>query len=60
VTTGGSITYMVGYGIGAYGVGALRDAGHLALSEIYTGAGVLAGGMAVLALLLTRRPPAPR
>jgi MFS transporter, FHS family, glucose/mannose:H+ symporter len=46
--------YMVGYGIGAYGVGPARDAGHLTLSTIYTGAGVLAAGMAVLAVLVTR------
>lgn len=51
--------YMAGYGIAAFGVGAVREMGHVPLSEIYTGAGVLSGVMAVLALLLTRRPPRP-
>ncbi|HLJ61431.1 MAG TPA: MFS transporter [bacterium] len=52
--------YMVGYGIGAYGVGAARDAGHLTLSAIYTAAAVLAAGMAVLAVLVTRSSGASR
>jgi MFS family permease len=53
--------YMVGYGVGAFGVGPLRDAGHLTLSTIYTGTSVLAAGMAVVAFALTwpRRNPAP-
>ena len=44
--------YMVGYGVGAFGVGPVRDAGHLALSTVYTGTSVLAAGMAVMAFAL--------
>jgi len=47
--------YMVGYGVGAFGVGPVRDLGHIPLTVIYTSASVLAAGMAVLAWLLTPR-----
>jgi len=52
--------YMVGYGVGAFGVGPIRDAGHLALSTVYTDTSVLAAGMAVVAFVLAwpRRDPA--
>lgn len=51
--------YMVGYGIGAFGVGPLRDAAHLSLSAIYLGAGAVAVCMAALALRVARaRAPA--
>ena len=46
--------YMVGYGIGAFGVGPLRDAAHLTLGAIYAGAGAVAVCMAVLALRVVR------
>jgi fucose permease len=52
--------YMAGYGVGAFGVGPIRDAGHLALSTVYTDTSVLAAGMAVVAFVLAwpRRDPA--
>jgi predicted MFS family arabinose efflux permease len=55
-TVSGSLVaaYMVGYGIGAFGVGPVQDIGHLALSTVYTGASVLAAGTAVLAFVLAR------
>ncbi len=44
--------YMLGYGVGAFGVGPIRDVAHVALSTVYTGTSVLAAGMAGTALLL--------
>jgi MFS transporter, FHS family, glucose/mannose:H+ symporter len=50
--------YMMGYGIGAFAVGPLREAGSLALSEVYFGASAIAAVMVVLAWRLAR-PRAP-
>jgi fucose permease len=46
--------YMMGYGIGAFAVGPLREAGSLALSEVYLGASAIAAAMVVLAWRLAR------
>ncbi len=51
--------YMLGYGVGAFGVGPVKDVAHVALSVVYTSTSVLAAGMAGAALLLSwprRRP----
>ncbi len=47
--------YMVGYGIGAFGVGPVRDLGHVPLAVIYPSAAVLAVAIAVLAWRVTPR-----
>jgi hypothetical protein len=53
--------YMLGYGVGAFGVGPVRDVAHLALSTVYTGTSVLAAGMIGAAFVLAwpRKRPAP-
>lgn len=51
--------YMLGFGIGSFGVGPLRDWGGLAISTIYTGSGVVALVMATLAFLIVRAAPRP-
>lgn len=53
--------YMLGYGVGAFGVGPVRDVAHLALSTVYTGTSALAAGMTGAAFVLAwprsaRRP----
>ena len=50
--------YMMGYGIGAFAVGPLRQAVGLALSQVYLGAIAIALAMVVLALTLARARPA--
>ncbi len=46
--------YMMGYGIGAFAVGPLREVGNLQLSAVYFGATAIAAAMIVLAVLLAR------
>jgi fucose permease len=48
--------YMMGYGIGAFAVGPLRQVGSLELSAVYYGATVIAAAMVVLAAVLARSP----
>lgn len=48
--------YMMGYGIGAFAVGPLRQVGDLELSTVYLGAIAIALVMVVLALVLARAP----
>ena len=48
--------YMMGYGIGAFAVGPLRDVGDLELSTVYSGATAIAAVMVVLAVVLARPP----
>lgn len=52
--------YMTGFGIGAFAVGSLREAGDLPLSQVYLWAMAIAAVLIVLTLALTRRsaPPA--
>ena len=50
--------YMMGYGIGAFAVGPLRQVGNFELSIVYSGATVIAAAMVVLAVALARRPRA--
>ena len=50
---------MVGYGIGAFAVGPLRQVGNLQLSEVYLGAIGIASVLIVLALALTRQVVVP-
>ncbi|HKI93808.1 MAG TPA: MFS transporter [Gemmatimonadales bacterium] len=50
--------YMIGYGIAAFAVGPLVDAGVASLGAIYLGASVVAAGMLALAYGLTRRADA--
>jgi predicted MFS family arabinose efflux permease len=50
--------YMIGYGIAAFAVGPLVDAGVASLGGIYVAASVVAAGMLVLAYGLTRRADA--
>lgn len=47
---------MLGVGIGAYGIGVLRDTGGLGFSTIYAGAGLFAAAMAALASHLMFTP----
>ncbi len=47
--------YMMGFGIGAFAVGPLREAGDLQLSQIYLWAMTIAAVLIVLTLALTRR-----
>jgi MFS transporter, FHS family, glucose/mannose:H+ symporter len=46
--------YMMGYGIGAFAVGPLRQVGSLELSAVYYGATVIAAAMVALAVVLAR------
>jgi fucose permease len=46
--------YMMGYGIGAFAVGPLRQVGDLQLSSVFLGATTIAAAMIVLALVLAR------
>ena len=48
--------YMMGYGIGAFAVGPVRQLGDLQLSAVYSGATVIAAAMVVLAAMLARAP----
>jgi len=48
--------YQLGYGIAAFGVGPLRDAG-VELPTVYGLAAVVALGMGVLSFVVARRPP---
>ncbi len=50
--------YMMGYGIGAFAVGPLRQIGDLPLSAVYSSATVIGVAMVVLALVLARAPRA--
>jgi fucose permease len=50
--------YMLGYGIGAFAVGPLRQLGDLPLSGVYYGATAVAAVMIALAVVLGRRPTA--
>jgi fucose permease len=49
--------YQIGYGIAAFGVGPLQDAG-LSLSAIFGGTAIVAAALAVLAVAVVRRRPA--
>jgi FHS family glucose/mannose:H+ symporter-like MFS transporter len=49
-------SYMMGYGIGAFAVGPLRQLGDLQLSAVYYGATMIAAAMVVLAVVLARAP----
>jgi fucose permease len=49
--------YQIGYGIAAFGVGPLQDAG-LSLSAIFGGTSIVAAALAVLAVAVVRRRPA--
>jgi predicted MFS family arabinose efflux permease len=54
--------YMMGYGIGAFAVGPMRQVGDLQLSSVYYGATVIAAAMVALAVVLAQPPssaPAP-
>ena len=60
VVSGGLISaYMLGYGLGSFGVGPLREMASYSLSTIYTASSALAAAMAVLVYLL-RRPSRER
>jgi hypothetical protein len=48
--------YQLGYGIAAFGVGPLKDAG-VSLSAIFGCTAVIAGAMALLSFFVTRRQP---
>jgi fucose permease len=48
--------YMMGYGIGAFAVGPVRQVGDLQLSAVYYGATMIAAAMVVLAAVLARSP----
>jgi len=55
VVSGGMMAaFMLGFGVGAYGVGPLREVGGLSLSTIYTGTSGFAAGMAILAFFLIK------
>ncbi|MBK8175475.1 MAG: hypothetical protein IPK66_09525 [Rhodospirillales bacterium] len=47
-------SYMLGYGIGAFAVGPLRQLGDLSLSDVYLGAVAIAVVLILLANLLVR------
>ena len=49
---------MLGIGAGSWGVGWIQEAGGISFSAIYTGSGVFAAGMVVLAYVLARAPQA--
>jgi MFS transporter, FHS family, glucose/mannose:H+ symporter len=49
-------SYMMGYGIGAFAVGPLRQLGDLQLSDVYYGTTAIAAVMVVLAVVLARSP----
>lgn len=56
VVSGGMMAaYMVGYGIGSFGVGPLREAAELELSTIYTLASALGVAMLAVVIVLARR-----
>lgn len=48
--------YMMGYGIGAFAVGPLRQVGNLELSTVYYGTTIIAAIMVVLVVALARSP----
>ncbi len=48
--------YMMGYGIGAFAVGPVRQLGDLQLSTVYYGTTVIAAAMVALAVVLARPP----
>jgi MFS transporter, FHS family, glucose/mannose:H+ symporter len=48
--------YQLGYGVAAFGVGPLRDVTALPFSSIFAGASSIAALLAVVALLVIRRP----
>jgi hypothetical protein len=48
--------YQAGYGVAAFGTGPLRDLVGLPFSRIFAGSSILAGLLALLALLLIRGP----
>ena len=50
--------YQLGYGIAAFGVGPLRDAG-VSLSAIFGFTAVIAAAMALLSFFVAHRRPAP-
>jgi hypothetical protein len=50
--------YQLGYGIAAFGVGPIKDAG-VSLPAIFRFTAVIAAAMALLSFFVTRRPPAP-
>ncbi len=55
VVSGGLMAaYMLGYGVGSFGVGPLRETGGFALSGIYTASSLLAAVMAALVVFLAR------
>jgi predicted MFS family arabinose efflux permease len=55
VVSGGMMAaFMLGYGLGGYGVGPLLEVGGLTLSAIYRGASLFAAGMALVSFLLVR------
>lgn len=49
--------YMIGYGLAAFGIGPIRDVGHVPLGVVYPGASVLAAATAVLAWRVTAAMP---
>lgn len=56
IVSGGMIAaYMLGFGIGSFGLGPLRDAAGLSLSVLYGSSSVLAIVLGGLALALARR-----
>lgn len=60
VVSGGLISaYMLGYGLGSFGVGPLREMANYSLSTIYTASSALAAAIAVLAYFL-RKPTQER
>jgi MFS transporter, FHS family, glucose/mannose:H+ symporter len=59
VTSGELIAfYQLGYGVAAFGSGPLRDVAGLSFSTIFAGAGAVAIGMGMLAILIVRHMPA--
>ncbi|MDP1569340.1 MAG: MFS transporter [Vicinamibacterales bacterium] len=59
IVSGGMIAaYMLGFGIGSFGLGPLRDAAGIPLSVLYGSSSVLALGLAGTAIVLVRRGPA--
>jgi fucose permease len=49
-------SFMMGYGLGAYGVGPVREIGGLTLSSIYSGSSIFAAIMVFLAFVIVRSP----
>jgi MFS transporter, FHS family, glucose/mannose:H+ symporter len=59
VTSGELIAfYQLGYGVAAFGSGPLRDFAGFSFSTIFAGAGAVAIGMGMLAVLIVRHMPA--